>query len=52
MKESVVFKKAIEAAASCYKGEVLLEMLRVLMTKLEMAEWTEAKEAERNAEHS
>lgn len=48
MKESTVYKKAIEAVASTYKGEELMEILRVLMNKLELAEWTEAREAERN----
>lgn len=52
MKKSTVLKKAIEAVAVTYEGEELLEILRVLMNDLELAEWTEAKEAERNEQHS
>lgn len=52
MKKSDVLRKTIEAVAVTYKGEELIEIIRMLMNDLETAEWREEREAERNGEDS
>lgn len=48
MKKSEVYKKAIDAVVKAHQGDDLLEMLRVLMNDLEVAEWSEAQEEKNN----
>ena len=48
MKKSDVFKKAIDDVAKNHEGEELREMLRILLSDLEYAEWVEAEEEKRN----